>query len=58
MEKEAFLDHLKNILEQAVINDNVISVAEIKENLEDMELDEKQLASVKEYLAVNGVKVV
>ncbi len=58
MEKEAFLDLLKNILEQAVINDNVISVSEIKENLEDMALDEKQLASVKEYLAVNGVKVV
>ena len=58
MEKEAFLDLLNNILEQAVKNDNMISVSEIKENLEDMELDDKQLASVKEYLAVNGVKVV
>ena len=58
MEKEAFLDLLKNILEQAVINDNVISVAEIEENLEEMDLDKKQMESVKEYLAANGVKVV
>lgn len=57
MDKQAFMDLLSNMVEQAAINDNRLTKAEIEENLEDFPLDAGQMRSVYEYLAANGVSV-